>query len=90
MRLWRILAEPETRAKQPAPDQGGRASSRAANTQGTIDLGTIDPFRRSTETHTRLRRLSGNCRARTRSLPAAPKPDQANRRIRHLADTKTT
>ena len=85
MRLWRILAEAETRAKQPAPDQGGRASSRAANTQGTIDL-----FRRSTETLTRLRRLSGNCRTRTRSLPAAPKPDRANRRIRHLADTKTT
>jgi hypothetical protein len=105
VRVCRTLAEAETRAQQPAPDQGGRAacptkarsievfspergevgSSRAANTQGTIDL-----FRRSTEEHTRLRKQSGSCRTRTRSLPPAPEPDQANRRIRHFADTKTT
>jgi hypothetical protein len=85
VRLWRTLAAAETRAKQQAPDQGGRASSRTANTQGTIDL-----LRRSTEEHTRLRKPSGSCRSRTRSLPAARKPDQANRRIRHLAATKTT
>jgi hypothetical protein len=106
VRLWRTLAEAETTgAKQEAPDQGGRAacltkprstevflhergevgSSRAANTQGTIDL-----FRRSTEEHTRLRKPSGSCRTRTRSLPPAPEADQTNRRIRHFADTKTT
>lgn len=85
MRLWQILAEAETGAKQPAPDQGGRASSRAANTQGTIDL-----FRRSTETHTRLRKPSGSCWTRTRSFSPAPEPNQVNRRIRHFADTKTT
>jgi hypothetical protein len=69
-----------TQGRRHAPDSGGRASSRAANRAGTVDI-----LARSTEDPARLRKR----RARTRTLPAlVDEQNRPDKRIYYSAHTK--